>query len=371
MSWRALLFGCFVASSAFACEDFLLPTGASPTQNFLTYLELLSEQGWIGLRELEALREGAWAAPASSAQVIHAEVVKAYLEEPSLDRRAIQVWAEAQRARLVSAESARDDVREQTAPTFVEMEFRPLNRGTFEMMTTVVTRAMWKQKTGRAIADVTEGDLPADGISWYSAAAFANLVSLEKGLEPFYVFEGIDWDPATSAEAGTLKPATPRNAFRFWEKAYRARGYRSAEGYRIPSYEEWNYVVSHFVMADPGRLNAGALLLVPRPGLGQLTDWGAFLENSGSGLRPVDEDGFMEVEGHKFYGMIGNVWQWIDRPNIDMGRGRYPPRIHTFSIVGGDYRRPIRLVIDHTMSQDGLTGDRVGFRLVRSLPRVP
>lgn len=94
-----------------------------------------------------------------------------------------------------------------------------------------VTQEAWE-----AVMDVNpssfRGDpqLPVEGVTWYSAIAYCNLRSLKEGLVPCYRYEGSGTDPRRW-------PAG-------WNRANhdRIRCDWTANGYRLPTEAEWEYV---------------------------------------------------------------------------------------------------------------------------------
>jgi len=70
---------------------------------------------------------------------------------------------------------------------------------------------------------------PVQGVSWYDAIAFCNLLSIQEGLEPVYRVSGVDF----TAFDGASTPFTDRTA---WN---RPTVNWDADGYRLPTWSEW------------------------------------------------------------------------------------------------------------------------------------
>ncbi|WP_296666892.1 formylglycine-generating enzyme family protein, partial [Treponema sp. UBA785] len=82
----------------------------------------------------------------------------------------------------------------------------------FVMSKTEITQAVYKAVMGKNPSRFTGDSLPVEKVSWYDAVEFCNKLSKKAGLEPAY---SINED---NVECN-----------------------RNADGYRLPTVEEWRY----------------------------------------------------------------------------------------------------------------------------------
>lgn len=205
-------------------------------------------------------------------------------------------------------------------------------------MRTLVTRRLYRTHMdripeARGIAD-TDGELPANGVSWYDAVLSCNALSAAEGLEPCYRIEGED-----SAE---LIPG--------------------ANGYRLPTEAEWEYAcragttIAWSFGADAADIDQYA--------------W--YASNSEGTPQAVAEK---EPNRWGLYDMHGNLWEWVE----DCWHGNYRGAPSDGSawldqdclvrvVRGGSFLNPPRFL--RSARRDG---DRpvnrlnfLGFRCVRS-----
>jgi formylglycine-generating enzyme required for sulfatase activity len=131
-----------------------------------------------------------------------------------------------------------------------------------------ITQARYAQVTGQR-PSATRGDqLPVEGVSWWDAVRFCNLLSQREGLAPAYRLdadvegvEGVEWDA-------------------------------SAEGYRLPTEAEWEHA------CRAGTTGAR---------YGQLDEiaW-----HRGNSRERIHDVGGRQPNAWGFNDMLGNVWEW-------------------------------------------------------------
>jgi sulfatase modifying factor 1 len=106
-------------------------------------------------------------------------------------------------------------------------------------------------------------DVPRTGLSWYDAIALCNQLSIDAGLPPAYVIDGLE---VTCS----------------W----------GSSGYRLPTEAEWQYACT-----------AGT----PAYRYGPLDDIAWYADNSSGQAQPV---GLKTPNAWGLHDMLGNVWEW-------------------------------------------------------------
>lgn len=135
----------------------------------------------------------------------------------------------------------------------------------YELGVFPITQAVYADVTGRRPSAVQGDELPVEGVSWWDAVRFCNVLSQREGFAPAYRFhvdgEGVDWDA-------------------------------SADGYRLPTEAEWEYAC-----------RAGTT----GPRYGPLDEIAWYRGNSDERIHDV---GGKMPNPWGFYDMLGNVWDW-------------------------------------------------------------
>ena len=180
------------------------------------------------------------------------------------------------------------------------------------MSKTEITQAVYKAVMGKNPSRFTGDSLPVEKVSWYDAVEFCNKLSKKAGLEPAY---SINED---NVECN-----------------------RNADGYRLPTVEEWRY-------AARGGEN------YKYSGSNNLDEVGWYDGNSGRKTHPVAQK---KPNGYSLYDMSGNVWEWCwDSPD---GHKRY--------LCGGSWRYGgTYCEVGYNYWDYAGPDDYLGFRIVRS-----
>jgi formylglycine-generating enzyme required for sulfatase activity len=156
-----------------------------------------------------------------------------------------------------------------------------LTRGIY-VQTTEVTQSQWESIMGSNPSFNTScgGDCPVDRVTWYEAVDFCNRLSEREGLTPAYTIVGeeVTWD-------------------------------RAAEGYRLPTEAEWEYVARAGIdnRALPnGDITVDLNSCEVDPNLDAIA-W--YCGNAGGSTHPVGLKS-PNSSGFGMYDMHGNVWEW-------------------------------------------------------------
>lgn len=236
------------------------------------------------------------------------------------------------------------------------------------VMETEVTRAMWaslKAVQASLPADPTDAAQgsgttnPVQNVTWFEAALFANLLSIQNGFSPCYFSD--------AALTAPLDASDDPNAEVFCDW--------SADGYRLPTEGEWEHfaragATGPFSLDEPNYSNstcsactAGAL-----PAL-EAAAW--FCANGGNATHPV---GRKAANAWGLKDVHGNVWEWCwdwwgDYPagNQTDFRGPGPGVVPKVARGGGWGNLPSQV----RFAQRGSGGHNerypyIGFRLVRA-----
>ena len=174
---------------------------------------------------------------------------------------------------------------------------------------------------------------PVENISWYDAIYFCNLLSKNECLEPVYAANG-----KKSVSQWNYKP------HRGNEIKGKITQDVSANGYRLPTLEEWQYAAKggeNFTYSGSNNIDEVA--------------W--YFNNSNFMTHPVAQK---NANDYGLYDMSGNVWEWVwdfvGTYRYECGGSFYDDDIHcsiNINVKAGDF--PF------------IRNKTIGFRLVRSL----
>ena len=223
----------------------------------------------------------------------------------------------------------------------------------YEMMTTEVTQGLYESVMGENpsyfrndnedlddeerdnLSENTKNN-PVENVSWYDAIYFCNKLSEIEGLEPVYAVDG-----ETGVEKWSYIPHYDK------EIAEEITQNPKANGYRLPTREEWQYAVKG------GKDYAYA-------GSDDIDEVGWYDGNSGNTTHPVAQK---KANGYGLYDMGGNVNEWC----WDVGLYYSNSRCNCGGswYYSADYCEVGRS--DFTNSR--YRGPDFGFRLVRSLSK--
>ena len=242
----------------------------------------------------------------------------------------------------------------------------------FYMQTTEVTQGQWKVLMGNNPSYFQNaGDAaPAEKVSWYDAAAYANKVSGSEGYPACYTLSDC-----------TGSPGLPASTSSYDYEAYRcgANPYLCT-GYRLPTEAEWEYAyragtatafyngpITQTATGDPKLDLTGWYV-----GNSDVTYSGGYSYNGKTlGTHPV---GQKQANAWGLYDMAGNVWEWgwdrygsiptdsVTDPQGSQSGSYRVIRGGSWGIIAQDARAATRFY------SDGLAARSLdsGFRLVRS-----
>ena len=170
----------------------------------------------------------------------------------------------------------------------------------YEMMSSEVTQELYESVTGRNPSDFSEGFKakyrPVECVSWYDAIYFCNLLSKSEGLEPVYAVNG-----KKSVSQWNYKPHREN------EIEGKITQDLSADGYRLPTVEEWQYAAKggeDYEYAGSDNIDKVA--------------W--YEDNRGYTTHPAAQK---KANGYGLYDMSGNVWEWCWDVGPDYSGKRY------------------------------------------------
>ncbi|MEU8801014.1 formylglycine-generating enzyme family protein [Spirillospora sp. NPDC048819] len=135
----------------------------------------------------------------------------------------------------------------------------------FQVSAFPVTQSWYAQVTGGRPSAARGERLPVEGVSWWDAVRFCNILSQREGLAPAYRLR-LDTEVAE------------------WNT--------SAEGYRLPTEAEWEHAC-----------RAGTT----GPRYGELDEIAWYRDNSAGRIHAV---GDKRPNAWGLYDMLGNVWDW-------------------------------------------------------------
>lgn len=196
----------------------------------------------------------------------------------------------------------------------------------------------------------TQSNRPVENVSWYDAFVYCNKRSIKDGYTPCYKIDG----KTNPSEWGTV----PTRSNDTWNSATCDF---TANGYRLPTETEWEY------LARGGNLsNSGQKKYSGENKSVESVAW--YSNNSGSKTHEVKKKNANESE---LYDMSGNVsewcWDWYDFIDADTPSTGAKSGTERISRGGSwKYDSPICAVDDRACATPDTRDSDVGFRVVRS-----
>lgn len=211
-----------------------------------------------------------------------------------------------------------------------------------------ITEAQFAAFSG---AHDTESDLPVSSVSWMDAVAFCHWLSIQEGLEPFYL-----------VEHGQLMGINP-----------------DARGYRLPTEAEWEWLAKIAGRRAPTQFSWGSQERIPK-------DYGNYadasikannvfkFEDYDDGFEGKAPVGSFKADRNGLFDLDGNVAEWVhDRftlqpPDTDRTHMNYlgATRGQSHVVKGGDYQTGRYRELRVAMREEGTEPDAtVGFRIAR------
>ena len=170
------------------------------------------------------------------------------------------------------------------ANTFLDDAMVAVPGKNYSILKTEVTQEFYEAVMGENPSEFKgEKNLPVECVSWYNAVVFCNKLSLMAGLTPVYSVSNktdvSSWNP-DSEEVNEISKRVECNKY--------------ADGYRLPTLEEWQY-------ATKGGQE------FKYSGSDNLDEVGWYDGNSGGKTHPVAQK---KPNGYGLYDMSGNVGEW-------------------------------------------------------------
>lgn len=162
------------------------------------------------------------------------------------------------------------------------------------MLASPVTQKLYESIMGRNPSYFDDDEMnPVENVSWYNAICFCNYLSMEDEKEPVYGINGMA-DPNNWSFEYYKHPSYPKGIISMeyeGENVIEMNEY--ADGYRLPTYNEWSAAVDNSTNDGWVPICDGCRCHVYDP--------------SGC-THPVMK---REPNAFGFYDLYGNVWEWV------------------------------------------------------------
>ena len=408
------------------------------TKNFQSYIGELLEEQIIGepqlIRFIENLEEGKLINPisedealTSTSLLVQRRGLQEYLDKPSLDQKELLDWSRAALEKRAQVRVRREETQQETRDPYQKLEFHPVKRPAhfkvvgggkserrlmaptypievaltypIEVQSTPVTQKQWVEVMGENSSHFAKGedsvvlnfhgkpirlrpDHPVESVTWWSVLVFANRLSEKHGLPPAYDLSDITWDPDTRPENGTLRPMREGNKgekIRVYAKGekhdpYEGDIYYQAEGYRLPTTAEQDYM-----LRGGGEAQGDSFF----KNEADLEKHAWYKNNANGRTHPVGVLQAITIDGKKFHDLYGNVnewgwdWGWYNPRKfgrqIRYGKNSVSPKIYSASerqFSGGGWTETLdgfEFTIVSSLIDTYYPYHDVGFRLVRTI----
>ena len=367
---------------------------SASTEEFILYLKVLLDEREIRIGDLDLfLRElkkekliNPISTPSKNKTYAfhHEQFEKIIAQSKDLILKQVATELEQIKNKTETTEKQKDQTNQKTTIAHYEIKFVPIPAGKFmmgeegakkkveikhpfEIMNTEVTQYMWVELMGENPSYFKEKDgsmkpnHPVENITWYSAAEFANRLSIKNGLPPVYDFSRLKFDPSTKPEDGSWalikdKEGNPTDDAQSKNIIYNAPNgdVTIAKGYILPPEEYQEYLMSNLGQSK-GKYHYG-------DDENELGDYAWYNQNSNMQTQEVMQKKTLIINGNPIYDIIGNVWNWSHNTYNSSGSHRV--------IRGGGWYNDARL-LRSAFRNYGTPDNRwndVGFRLLRALP---
>ena len=152
----------------------------------------------------------------------------------------------------------------------------------FSMLRTEVTQALYEAVMGANPSEFKGKNNPVEGLSWYDAIYFCNRLSEKEGLRVVYALDG-----ETDFRKWNYRPHNQDEIYGNITQDI------SADGYRLPTVEEWQYAAK----GGEDYIYSGCKYI-------DNVAW--YSDISGGKSHPVAQK---KPNGYGLYDMSGNVWE--------------------------------------------------------------
>jgi len=142
--------------------------------------------------------------------------------------------------------------------------------------------------SGSPASGEAQGRRPVEMVNWYHAIAFANLLSIQQGLEPAYHVAGVNWEALMFADVPTSRDDDWDAATVNW----------NAGGFRLATEAEWEFAA-----------RAGTATQWSFGDTDDDIDYYAWTNRNSNGM--TREAGRLRSNAWGLYDMHGNVWEWV------------------------------------------------------------
>lgn len=272
-----------------------------------------------------------------SEQLIHQDSMQEYLEQNNFDHGQLLQWANQLLESKQLARQSRVKTENETKAPYVPMIFHEIRPGVYEkgeekvrteidkpfsMMQTLVTQYMWVSLRQASVKYIPIGGryLQLNPSAVFEESELQSIVINEKSVKipPDHPVTNVDWESGQDFINGLnlLSQDPDPKVQKLLTKII--PDHKMGDRFDLPTDEQWE-----FVMRNRGQVDGEYF---DQPDARDLTQYAWYHENSRGHPHRVAELKPRMIDGHPFYDLEGNLFEWLKNENLRGGCWDYAER---------------------------------------------